>query len=252
MSTEIQHTQQGDIVRSEVPADVIEKLVLHGDLSGMQPQDKVTYYNGICKSLGLNPLTQPFAITKLNGKEVMYAKKDCTEQLRKIYGVSVIELIKEQVGDIYMVTAKVSDRTGRTDSSVGAVALTGKSGEALANWIMKAETKAKRRATLSICGLGMLDEVEVDDVRAANTQQAKEEMDSMNIDVVDPTNEQMFNHYDQMLQAIFSPKVPVELFGGQSKEDFVADFRHNLTSGTLSVSFADNVYQKVLECHQKP
>jgi hypothetical protein len=40
----------------------------------------------------------------------------------------------------------------------------GLSGEALANALMKAETKAKRRATLSICGLGMLDETEVEDV----------------------------------------------------------------------------------------
>ncbi len=35
------------------------------------------------------------------------------------------------------------------------------SGEAGANLMMKAVTKAKRRVTLSICGLGMLDETEV-------------------------------------------------------------------------------------------
>ena len=33
----------------------------------------------------------------------------------------------------------------------------------LANAIMKTETKAKRRATLSICGMGLLDELEVED-----------------------------------------------------------------------------------------
>jgi hypothetical protein len=37
----------------------------------------------------------------------------------------------------------------------------------LANALMKAETKAKRRATLSICGLGMLDETEVEDIQGA-------------------------------------------------------------------------------------
>jgi hypothetical protein len=35
-------------------------------------------------------------------------------------------------------------------------------GEALANAIMKCETKAKRRVTLSICGLGLLDELDVE------------------------------------------------------------------------------------------
>ena len=36
---------------------------------------------------------------------------------------------------------------------------------ALANAIMKAETKAKRRVTLSICGLGMLDETELETIK---------------------------------------------------------------------------------------
>jgi hypothetical protein len=37
-------------------------------------------------------------------------------------------------------------------------------GEARANAFMKAETKAKRRVTLSICGLGILDETEIDSI----------------------------------------------------------------------------------------
>ncbi len=39
----------------------------------------------------------------------------------------------------------------------------------LANAMMKAETKAKRRVTLSICGLGMLDETEMATVREVPT-----------------------------------------------------------------------------------
>jgi hypothetical protein len=42
-----------------------------------------------------------------------------------------------------------------------AVPIAGLRGEARANAMMKAETKAKRRATLAICGLGMLDESEM-------------------------------------------------------------------------------------------
>jgi hypothetical protein len=52
------------------------------------------------------------------------------------------------------------------DAAKGAVSVQGLKGEALANALMKAETKAKRRATLSICGLGFLDETEIEDIPA--------------------------------------------------------------------------------------
>lgn len=66
-----------------------------------------------------------------------------------------------------MVVAYVKDRSGRTDCATGAVPLGNLKGEALANALMKAETKAKRRATLSICGLGLLDETEVGSIPGA-------------------------------------------------------------------------------------
>lgn len=146
---------------------VLEALVLSGDLSQMNPQQKVQYYTKFCESLGMNPLTQPFKILKFQGKEVLYATKDATEQLRKIHGISVVELTNDvQPGLMYIVTCKVKDKNGKTDMSTGAVSIEGLKGEALANALMKAETKAKRRATLSICGLGMLDESEIESVDA--------------------------------------------------------------------------------------
>ena len=148
----------------EVDSKIVESLVLQGDISKMQPNQKVDYYNWLCKSLGLNPATQPFQIIKFQGREQLYAKKDATEQLRKIYGVSVTELEKLFQDGLYIVTAKVQDRSGRCDAATGAVVVKNLNGEALANSIMKAETKAKRRATLSICGLGMLDESETDTI----------------------------------------------------------------------------------------
>jgi hypothetical protein len=47
------------------------------------------------------------------------------------------------------------------------VTVGGLKGESKANAMMKAETKAKRRVTLSICGLGMLDETEVETIPSA-------------------------------------------------------------------------------------
>jgi hypothetical protein len=133
-------------------------------LSKLQPDDRVRYYNAFCESLGLNPLTKPFDLITLNGKLVLYAKKDCTEQLRKINGVSVRELSASVQSDIYIVRVSVVDGNGREDISTGAVNIAGLKGDALANAIMKAETKAKRRATLSICGLGILDETEIETI----------------------------------------------------------------------------------------
>jgi hypothetical protein len=140
----------------------ISNLVLGGDLSKMNPQERVTYYVQLCQSLSLNPLTQPFQILKFQGKEILYATKSCTEQLRKLQGVSVTKLEPRAEGDVYLVVAYVIDSTGRTDAATGAVQVTNLKGEALANAFMKAETKAKRRATLSLCGLGILDESELD------------------------------------------------------------------------------------------
>ncbi|MEK9723282.1 MAG: hypothetical protein VW405_07335 [Rhodospirillaceae bacterium] len=66
--------------------------------------------------------------------------------------------------DVFVVTAIAADKTGRTDAATGAVAIGNLTGESLANALMKAETKAKRRVTLSLCGLGMLDESEVETI----------------------------------------------------------------------------------------
>jgi len=50
---------------------------------------------------------------------------------------------------------------------LGALSLKGLNAEDRANAIMKAETKAKRRVTLSICGLGFLDESEIENIPGA-------------------------------------------------------------------------------------
>jgi hypothetical protein len=140
----------------------VANVLLSGDLAALNDQQRMAYCTKVCEALGLNPLTQPFAFLRLNNKLVMYAKKDATEQLRKLHGVSITSVTSQRVEDVFVVTASASDRTGRTDASTGAVALGSLKGEALANALMKAETKAKRRVTLSICGLGMLDELEAE------------------------------------------------------------------------------------------
>ena len=149
----------------------IEQVLIGGDLSALKTDERLNYYNAVCASIGLNPLTKPFAYITLNGKLQLYALKDCTEQLRKIHGVSITQVDPKQIGDLLVVVASAADREGRVDSSTGAVNVKGVTGENLANAMMKCETKAKRRVTLSICGLGMLDETEVDTLRQQGVAQ---------------------------------------------------------------------------------
>lgn len=144
-------------------SETVERVLLNGDLSRLSSTEKLNYYSNVCQSLGLNALTQPFAYIKLNGKEVLYAKRDCTDQLRKVHKVSIKITAREMINGVYVVTAQ-ANMGDRCDESTGAVAVEGLKGETLANAYLKAETKAKRRVTLSLCGLGLLDESEVDSI----------------------------------------------------------------------------------------
>lgn len=163
-----------------LPPEVVEKIVIGGDLSGLNAAQRAEYYAAVCRSLGLNPLTKPFEYLTLNGKLRLYALRDCADQLRRLHGISIYITNREWLNDIYIVTARAKDRLGREDESTGAVTVGNLKGDALANALMKAETKAKRRVTLSIAGLGWLDETELDTIPQARagatpSQESQEE-----------------------------------------------------------------------------
>ena len=141
----------------------IERVIAMGDISRLNPEERIKYYQKICADLGLNPLTKPFEYMTLQGKLILYANKGCAEQLRKVNRISVRITGREKIDDVYVVTVEASGPDGRVDGATGAVSVAGLKGVDLANAFLRAETKAKRRVTLSICGLNMLDETEVDD-----------------------------------------------------------------------------------------
>ena len=170
-----------------VPAELQEKVLLGGDLARLTPAERLSYYNAVCTSVGLNPLTRPFEYLVLNDRMVLYARKDCTDQLRDLHGISIEIVSRDVVEGVLTVTARATNMTHRTDESIGAVPFLKEDGdwkvaqsgkryfvgtgiykplglEDRSNAIMKAETKAKRRVTLSLCGLGILDETEIDTV----------------------------------------------------------------------------------------
>lgn len=143
-------------------SDAIEKILIAGDLAPLTADQRLAYYHSVCESVGLNPLTRPFDYVTYNGKLQLYPKAGAADQLRRLYGVAITLAKRELLGDVYMVTAHAQMPDGRTDESTGAISVKGLTGEALANAYMKCESKAKRRVTFSICGLGMLDQGDVE------------------------------------------------------------------------------------------
>ena len=140
----------------------MELALLGGDLGKLSEKDRAAYYSKVCESVGLNPLTWPFEYIKLDGKLKLYAKKDCADQLRNLRGVSISKAETRIENGLAIVEVTATTKDGRSDCDMGCVPIAGLSGNALGNALMKAVTKAKRRVTLSICGLGWLDETEVE------------------------------------------------------------------------------------------
>lgn len=168
--------------------EIMESVIIKGDLGKLTPEERTRYYQEVCRSIGLNPLTQPLQYLTLNGKLTLYARRDAADQLRKINGISLEIVSEDMTNDLLTVHVRARDRDGRQDEDLGVVAFTyperyrdrdgawknhpkaGKAleGEERANQILKCVTKAKRRVTLSISGLGFLDETEIEDIPAAS------------------------------------------------------------------------------------
>jgi len=181
--------QLGDAVKKEKvpPLNVsdMEALLIHGDLERMEPEGRMAFYRKRCDDLGLDYLTRPFdyirvesQLVKGSFKTILYANKNCAEQLNELHNLSHIILEKRVDPDnagVYQVWVRVrkpiwnkwtlQDNASiayREIDELGATNIAGLGGDKLANAQMKAVTKAKRRATLSICGVGVLDETEVE------------------------------------------------------------------------------------------
>lgn len=140
------------------------RLVTDGDCARLSPAQQLAYYRARCQAAGLDERTAPFQLIRLNGKLVLYALKSATDQLAAQHGI-VCEVLDQRTEDgIRVVTVRARAKDGRQTDDLGAVPIAGLKGEAAANAMMKCLTKAKRRAILSLCGLGMIDESELETV----------------------------------------------------------------------------------------
>lgn len=183
MSNQLNSRSESNVVT--LNPDIVASLVINGDLKRLEPRQKVEYYNFRCRQAGLDPAAKPFDLLVLNGKEVLYANAGCTQQLCNLHKLSVEIIQRERLDDIYLVHARVKGPDGRVTENMGAVSISGLKGEALANAYLKATTKAIRRTVLAHCGLGMMDETEVETIPGAVKTQLPGET-VVNAEVVRP------------------------------------------------------------------
>jgi hypothetical protein len=137
---------------------VIEGVVVGGNLAPLTPEQRVRYLKRVCENLRLNWETNPFIyLPGEGGKLQLFPTKDCAAQLRRRDTVSIEVTGRTYLPEqgVYMVEVVATTPDGRKDSAIGCVGVKGMSHENLANQMMRAETKAKRRVTMSICGLGL-------------------------------------------------------------------------------------------------
>jgi hypothetical protein len=143
---------------------VVESIVQRGDISALSPDEMREFYKDTCASLGLNPLTLPLLPLRLNGKLILYATKNATDQLAARHRMSREITFLDEVslgGKKYIrATCRATLPDGRVEVANGTAPVGGDPG----NDMLKAETKAKRRAALSLLGLGLLDESEVESI----------------------------------------------------------------------------------------
>lgn len=158
-----------------VSAQALEHVLGTGDLSKLTTQQRVEYLVATCKSLGLNPLTRPIRFLSLNGQIQIYFTRDGTDQLRSSRNITLHVVDKSIDAGVLSVTVRARTKDGREDEDIGAVVLPA-SGDSRANALMRAITKAKRRVTLSICGLGQTDESELDTMPGARVFDAEDDV----------------------------------------------------------------------------
>lgn len=159
--------------KSQDEIEILRKVITKGDLSDLSPEEQLRYYLKMCERHDLDPFSKPFdfleIIDKKSGqrKVLLYGNKECAAQLRTNAEVSIYKIEKEKDDNVFTVTTYAKTADGREDIDIGVTPIRGLMGESYANALKRAITQSKRRVTLSICGLGYLDESEIDSIPGA-------------------------------------------------------------------------------------
>lgn len=132
-----------------------------GDINGLTAIERKLYYLQMCDFYKFDWKTFPFDYIENDGKLKLYVNQTGCSHLRNRYQVSTKIKSREIIEGMWIVTVEAS-RGNRTEEATGAASLFDKYGKTTpqlkANSLKKAETQARRRATLAICGFSDNDE----------------------------------------------------------------------------------------------
>ncbi len=165
-ATAAQTTTEETTLLDEILADVV---AAGKDTSALSRDDRSALLVGLSRRLGLNPLSGAVMFLRTNGRETLYVTKQGTDQIAarerlRRETIKGPELVVMEGKKVILCQVRATHPDGRSEVSTATLALAD-----IVNDMMKCETKAKRRATLSICGLGLLAEDEIETIPGAQT-----------------------------------------------------------------------------------
>lgn len=161
-----------DALAGGLAADALLSAVASGkDTRSLSGDDRRALLASLNRQLGLNPLSGAVMFLLTNGRETLYVTKQGTDQIarrEKLTRETLKGPCVETMEGVKVVICRVCVKhpDGRAETCTATLPF---SAGGLVNDLMKVETKAKRRATLSLCGLGMLAEDEIETIPGART-----------------------------------------------------------------------------------
>ena len=157
-------TTDAPMLLDEILADVV---AAGKDTTALSREHRSALLVGLARKLGLNPLSGAVMFLRTQGRETLYVTKSGTDQIaaRERLRRETIrgpEVVAVEGRKLVLCQVRATHPDGRSEVSTATLAL----GDPV-NDLMKCETKAKRRATLSVCGLGLLAEDEIETIPGA-------------------------------------------------------------------------------------
>lgn len=173
MNTQAKIAEVRTITRDDVDLDTmleeaalaVQRVSAQGkDTKALTQEERMATLAGLSRALGLNPLTNSVRFLPMQGGEVLYVTRQATDQIAARLRLRRETLVGPEVRDIggqkmVFCQVRVTAPDGRSEVATATLPLRDP-----ANDLMKCETKAKRRATLSLAGLGLLTEEETETI----------------------------------------------------------------------------------------
>lgn len=148
--TDFEKLMAKDVVLREEIQNVLTRD--GGKCDNLTKDHQAEYKKYLCAKIGVSPTLQPIDLIPTKNGLRPYLNKGASELIRDTRKISITGLEVAEQNGMFVVTCKVRGVNGRIDCDMGACP----KGKEPNNDLMKAVTKSKRRATLSMCGLGAI------------------------------------------------------------------------------------------------